>query len=232
MALALEPSWWPVQGGSNKTQPSGPLLRSQLKRSPFMQTPSRRLCAFALILGVSVAPASAESFRLDKKFDLAAGDRFVLVSEVGRVELRGIAGRQATIVVTSDRTDLAARYDFRFDQASRPAEDGGGAQGQGPAELGSEGRAGRRAHRDRGAARYAPSSSTARVGASTSPPSTRRSRRAARAGESRSPTFTATWPSSSSGGGRRTALGARGGASGELRRERARGEHRRWRVRG
>jgi DUF4097 and DUF4098 domain-containing protein YvlB len=84
-----------------------------------MQTPSRRLDAFALILGVvSVAPAFADSFRLDKKFDLEAGDRFVLVSEVGRVQLRGIAGRQATIAVTSDRTDLAARYDFRFDQGA------------------------------------------------------------------------------------------------------------------
>lgn len=63
-----------------------------------------------------VAPAFAEPFRLEKKFDLATGDRFVLVSEAGGVELRGVAGHQASIVVTSDRADLARRLDFRFDQ--------------------------------------------------------------------------------------------------------------------
>jgi len=84
-----------------------------------MQAPPRRLDAAALVLSIlSVSPAFAESFRLDKKFDLATGDRFVLVSEVGRVELKGVAGRQASIVVTSDRADLAARYDFRFDQGA------------------------------------------------------------------------------------------------------------------
>jgi DUF4097 and DUF4098 domain-containing protein YvlB len=66
---------------------------------------------------LSTAPAFAEPFRLEKKFDLAPGDRFVLVSEAGGVELRGVAGRQASIVVTSDRADLASRVDFRFDQA-------------------------------------------------------------------------------------------------------------------
>jgi Toastrack DUF4097 len=84
-----------------------------------MQALRNRLAVFLLVLGIaSAAPAFAEPFRLDRKFDLAAGDRFVLVSEVGRVELRGVAGHQATIVVTSEQTDLAARYDFRFDQVA------------------------------------------------------------------------------------------------------------------
>lgn len=79
----------------------------------------KRLVAVAFTLGLaSVNAAFAEPFRLDRTFDLHPGDRFVLVSEVGRVELRGVAGRQAKVVVTSDRADLAARYDFRFDQAA------------------------------------------------------------------------------------------------------------------
>jgi hypothetical protein len=84
-----------------------------------MKALSTRLGAAAFVLSVAlVTPAFADPFRLDKKFDLAAGDRFVLVSEVGRVELRGVAGRRASIVVTSDRTDVAARYDFRFEQGA------------------------------------------------------------------------------------------------------------------
>ena len=65
-----------------------------------------------------VASVFAEPYRLERTFDLATGDRFVLVSEVGGVELRGVAGHQASIVVTSDRADLASRYDFRFDQGA------------------------------------------------------------------------------------------------------------------
>ena len=141
-----------------------------------MKAPSIRLDAAAVILGlVSVAPAFGEPFRLDRKFDLAAGDRFVLVSEVGRVELRGVAGQQASIVVTSDRTDLATRYDFRFEQ--------GAGRLRMVAERKDKGllswlaRSGRTwatcASRSRSRA-LRPSSSTARAGASTSRRSTRR----------------------------------------------------------
>jgi hypothetical protein len=84
-----------------------------------MQAHPRTLGSAALIVTLlSVAPASAEPFRLEKKFDLAPGDRFVLVSETGGVELRGVPGRQASIVVTSDRRDVAERYDFRFEQGA------------------------------------------------------------------------------------------------------------------
>jgi DUF4097 and DUF4098 domain-containing protein YvlB len=82
-----------------------------------MQAHPRSLGAAALAAGIlSVAPAFAEPYRLERKFDLATRDRFVLVSEAGGVELRGVAGHQASIVVTSDRADLASRLDFRFDQ--------------------------------------------------------------------------------------------------------------------
>ncbi|MFI5184131.1 MAG: DUF4097 family beta strand repeat-containing protein [Vicinamibacteria bacterium] len=78
----------------------------------------RNFSAAALAVAlVSVASASAEPFRLEKKFDLAAGDRFVLSSSIGGVTLRGVEGRQASILVTSDREDLATRFDFRFEQA-------------------------------------------------------------------------------------------------------------------
>jgi len=82
-----------------------------------MQAYLRKASAVAFIVTpVFVAPAFAEPFRLERKFDLAAGDRFVLASGVGGVALRGVPGRQASIVVTSDRKDIAERYDFRFEQ--------------------------------------------------------------------------------------------------------------------
>jgi len=84
-----------------------------------MQAHPRSVGAAALIVtALSVAPAFAEPFRLEKQFDLAAGDRFVLISDVGGVALRGVAGRQASIIVTSDREDLAERCAFRFEQGA------------------------------------------------------------------------------------------------------------------
>lgn len=76
-----------------------------------------RLAAAMAIFALSAVPAAAEAFRLEKQFDLAPGDRFELRSEVGAVTLRGIDGRQASIVVTSGREDLAQRFDIRFDQS-------------------------------------------------------------------------------------------------------------------
>lgn len=71
--------------------------------------------AAAILATVSVGPVFAEGFRLEKSFDLAAGDRFVLNSGIGGVTLRGVAGRRASIVVTSNREDLGERFDFRFE---------------------------------------------------------------------------------------------------------------------
>jgi DUF4097 and DUF4098 domain-containing protein YvlB len=76
-----------------------------------------RLAAAMAIFALSAVPAAAEAFRLEKQFDLAPGDRFELRSEVGAVTLRGIDGRQASIVVTSGREDMAQRFDIRFDQS-------------------------------------------------------------------------------------------------------------------
>jgi hypothetical protein len=76
-----------------------------------------RLGAALAVLALSVAPAFAEPFHLEKTFDLAAGDRFELTSDLGSVTLRGVDGRQASIVVTSERSDIADRYDFQFDHS-------------------------------------------------------------------------------------------------------------------
>ena len=85
-----------------------------------MNAGSRRLTAAAACLAavLSVTPAFAEGFHLEKTFDLAAGDRFALDSALGSVTVRGIEGRRATIVVTSDRSDIADRYEFRFTHES------------------------------------------------------------------------------------------------------------------
>jgi hypothetical protein len=82
-----------------------------------MQTHPCRIAATAAVIGLlAVGSASAGPFQLEKKFDLATGDRFFLDSAIGGVELRGVEGRQASILVTSDRADLAERFDFRFEQ--------------------------------------------------------------------------------------------------------------------
>lgn len=84
-----------------------------------MQTRSRGMASAAVVAGLlAVGSAAAEPFRLEKKYDLATGDRFFLDSPIGGVELRGVEGRQALIMVTSDRGDLADRFDFRFEQAA------------------------------------------------------------------------------------------------------------------
>jgi hypothetical protein len=74
-----------------------------------------RLAAVLSVTVLSVVPAFGEGFRLEKKFDLAPGGRFVLTADVGAVTLQGVAGQQVSIVVTADREDLAERVDFRFE---------------------------------------------------------------------------------------------------------------------
>jgi hypothetical protein len=70
---------------------------------------------FAVGLFLAV-PAWAAPFHLEKQFTLAPGDRLVLSSAVGGVTVRGVEGRQASVVVTSDREDIAEHFDFRFEQ--------------------------------------------------------------------------------------------------------------------
>jgi DUF4097 and DUF4098 domain-containing protein YvlB len=82
-----------------------------------MRAHTRSLLAPLALSLVAVAPAWAAPFRLEKQFTLAAGDRFVLSSAIGGVTVRGAEGRQASIVITSDREDLAEHFDFRFEQA-------------------------------------------------------------------------------------------------------------------
>jgi hypothetical protein len=78
--------------------------------------PDLRLLAAASLVAFSAGPLSAQGFRLEKQFDLAAGSRFELRSELGSVTVRGVAGQRASILVTSDRDDVDERYDIRFEQ--------------------------------------------------------------------------------------------------------------------
>jgi hypothetical protein len=76
----------------------------------------RKVLGSGLVAALAVAGmARAEDFRVEKKFDLAAGGSFMLRSEAGDVEVHGVDGGQATIVVTSTRTDFAELYDLRFE---------------------------------------------------------------------------------------------------------------------
>ncbi len=72
-----------------------------------------RLAALALSLTAASA-AWAGEFRLEKRLPLAAGGTFALSSEAGGIEIRGGGGSEAVIVVTSDRTDFADKYDLNF----------------------------------------------------------------------------------------------------------------------
>ncbi len=78
--------------------------------------PDLRLLAAAASLAFSASPLSAQGFRLEKQFDLAAGNRFELRSQLGSVTVRGVEGQRASILVTSDRDDVDRRYDIRFEQ--------------------------------------------------------------------------------------------------------------------
>lgn len=73
----------------------------------------RGVCVLAFL---SLAgAASAEGFRLEKRFDLAIGGAFALRSEVGGVTVHGGDGTQAVVVVTAEREDFAEQFDVRFD---------------------------------------------------------------------------------------------------------------------
>jgi Toastrack DUF4097 len=76
-----------------------------------------RIVAALAVIAFLALPVHAEPFRLEKTFDLAPGDRFELSSELGGVTLRGVDGRRASIVVTSDDGEVAQRYDFLFDHS-------------------------------------------------------------------------------------------------------------------
>jgi len=74
------------------------------------------MTAGVALLALAASAASAAEFRLEKQFDLATGGSFTLRSEAGSVQVRGVEGRQARIVVTSSRDDFAELFDTRFEQ--------------------------------------------------------------------------------------------------------------------
>jgi hypothetical protein len=73
------------------------------------------ICAVAIGCG---AGAMAEGYRLERRFALGSGGSLALRTEAGGVELRGGDGEEAVVVVTSERSDFAEKFDVRF--AERP----------------------------------------------------------------------------------------------------------------
>ncbi|MGE5234131.1 MAG: DUF4097 family beta strand repeat-containing protein [Acidobacteriota bacterium] len=79
-----------------------------------MHSTKVRLGWVAMFLALAGA-GWASDYRIEKRFDLAAGGTFALHSEVGKVTVHGGSGSQAVIVVNADRDDFAQVYDVRFD---------------------------------------------------------------------------------------------------------------------
>jgi hypothetical protein len=77
------------------------------------------LLAFCLAGAIAPAVGADAGFRLEKQFELDPGASFSLRSDVGGVEVRGVEGDQATIVVTSSRDDFADKFDIRFEPSGR-----------------------------------------------------------------------------------------------------------------
>jgi DUF4097 and DUF4098 domain-containing protein YvlB len=73
------------------------------------------ICAVAIGCG---AGAMAEGYRLERRFALGSGGSLALRTEAGGVEVRGGDGEEAVVVVTSERSDFAEKFDVRF--AERP----------------------------------------------------------------------------------------------------------------
>ncbi len=77
---------------------------------------SRRIRTVVLVLSAFAATAAwAEGFRLEKRFELAAGGSLSLRAEAGDVVVRGGDGSAAVVTITSDRSDFEATYAVRFD---------------------------------------------------------------------------------------------------------------------
>jgi hypothetical protein len=66
---------------------------------------------------VFAGSASADS-KLERKLNLQPGGTFGLDTDVGSVTLTGDSGAGATVTVTSERSDLARRYDVQFHESA------------------------------------------------------------------------------------------------------------------
>lgn len=80
------------------------------------RTAIRGIC-FGVVALVATAAWGGE-FRLEKRFELAAGGSLVLRSETGNVRVQGGDGGEAVVTVVSDREDFAEVYSVSFDQKS------------------------------------------------------------------------------------------------------------------
>lgn len=77
------------------------------------------LGALALSLLVPAGAAFAKDVRIEKRFPLQSGGTFTLAG-IGSATVRGGAGNEAVVVITSDREDFQELFDVRYDaQPSR-----------------------------------------------------------------------------------------------------------------
>lgn len=72
----------------------------------------------ALILTLGM-PALADT-RIERDLKLQSGGKFILDTDAGSVEIVGVAGSGARVVITSDRDDFESMFDVKFEE--RPGE--------------------------------------------------------------------------------------------------------------
>lgn len=65
---------------------------------------------------LAAGSAGAADFRLEKRFELAAGGTLALTTEIGDVVVRGGDGAEAVVLITSERPDFAEVFAVRLTQ--------------------------------------------------------------------------------------------------------------------
>jgi DUF4097 and DUF4098 domain-containing protein YvlB len=75
-----------------------------------------RLLILAIATALAFMPAAWADFRLERELKLAPGGAFILDSDTGSIEIRGVDRTGARIVITSPRDDIEERFSFAFDE--------------------------------------------------------------------------------------------------------------------
>jgi len=67
----------------------------------------------ALLLLTASLPALAGS-RIEREFELRPGGELIVDTDNGSVQVEGVSGSKATVLITSRSDDMESRYDFQF----------------------------------------------------------------------------------------------------------------------